>query len=561
MEFKSGSYQNILLSLMLLLGTGLANAQQLPGTVTPGQIEKRFEKPVEPLSKPGAIVVPTTDGVQAPEGAENVKLTLQNILIKGVKVLEKDTLAKTSKEYINKEITLKDVYELAAKITRLYTDQGYLISRAIIPPQTIENEKITIQVIEGYVDEVVFENLPEDRADIFQYYADKIKQSRPLKKEVLERYLLLANDVAGMQFKTVMKASADNFGATTLTLSATHKPYQAALSLDNRGSESTGPWQLLLEGTANNAFGRLGATTLRYATVPTDLDELQYWQFYHEQMLNPEGLKLSFSLSTSQDEPDGQIYRDLEIESNSNVVELALSYPWIRSREQNLSFNSSLSYRDSETTSNFADLETDDELTVFRLGMLYDQADAWGGGGVSLAALTLNQGLKFLGTDINSEPDEEDFTSLNIQLRRKQVISQQWTGDVRLGALLSSDNLPSAEKFGLGGESSVRGYDPSEWTGDKGVSAQFELAYVPEFETETETDVQFYGFYDMGKVWRKTVSNNLSKTEHAHSAGLGTRIFFPAGVQLNFELANPSDKDSQGDSNDWQLYGRLRVDL
>ena len=50
----------------------------------------------------------------------------------------------------------RTVYSLAQKITAKYGNDGYVLSRAIVPPQNLDPSGaiVTIEVIEGYVDKV-----------------------------------------------------------------------------------------------------------------------------------------------------------------------------------------------------------------------------------------------------------------------------------------------------------------------------------------------------------------------------------------------------------------------
>ena len=263
--------------------------------------------------------------------------------------------------------------------------------------------------------------------------------------------------------------------------------------------------------------------------------------------------------TATDSEPEGQLLSLLDVETRSRSSSISLSYPYIRSRERNLSIRAGLTLRDS-TTYQLSQASSDDELTILSLGMQFDQADAWGGGGVSLLSATFKQGLDLFGADVTSRADaDETFMSLNLQARRNQLINSLWSADIRISAQLSDDSLPSSEQAGLGGENSVRGYEPSEWTGDEVLNAAAEVIYRPEIEWEGQT--QFYGFYDIGKVWRDSPQIGEEKTDLARALGFGTRLTFPNNISLNLELARPLDDDSAGNPPDWQLYGRIRGDF
>ena len=128
------------------------------------------------------------------------------------------------------EVPLTAVYDLARRITAKYGAAGYVLSRAVVPPQNFgrHGAVIRIQVVEGYVDQVVWpvERLARYR-DFFSDYTARIVADRPANIRTLERYLLLANDLPGLKFSTTLKPSATNPNASTLIVEVKEKPFDA----------------------------------------------------------------------------------------------------------------------------------------------------------------------------------------------------------------------------------------------------------------------------------------------------------------------------------------------
>ncbi len=565
----------LLFSLLTLFACSQTYAAE-----TAAQIEKRFEKPPKPLSKPKRVEVPKSDSTQAPEGAEDVKFILKDLNIDGSSVFEKDQFLNLYEKYLDQEISLKTVYELTAALTRFYTNRGYLLSRAVVPPQTIDGGIVRLQVVEGYIEKVVFEGLDGKRPDILNHYANRLTSIRPITSKAIERYLLLANDLPGLQFQTVLSPSESAIGGTILEFKAIQTNYQGNYSFDNYGSESSGPLQLMVSAQANDLFGRFDQTSITYATVPNDQDELKYLMLAHSQHLNGEGLKFDLGYTSSTTIPDIDFVRALSgpgTESNSLSGYLGLTYPFVRSREKNLSLSTNLTYRDS-TTDNTNITLTDiqaaiasgatreeligligarDQLTVLSLGINYDQADTLLGGGINLISLTLKQGLKLFGAQAESRLDaDESFTSVNYYLSRVQMLNANWTANLRLNGQFSDDALVSSEQAGLGGEGTVRGYDPSEWTGDSLISGGLQMNY--RFTEEKLNNVQLYGFYEGGKVRKKYISAGEEKTVVKHSYGFGTTISLPYETGFSLELVRPNENDSNNESPEWKLFARLQ---
>src|SRR5215471_4802037 len=233
-----------------------AFAQVIPPSDQPGRERFRFTEPPPPRAEPVGPRVNLT-GTVAPEGAEKIQLKVLGILIEGAKVYRPEELKLLYENMIGQEVALSAIYDLAQRITTKYGADGYVLSRAIVPPQNLTKggAVIRIQVIEGYVDKVVWPEWLARFRNFFAEYETKIIADRPANVRTIERYLLLAGDLPGLKFSTSLKASEKNPNAATLLVEATYKPVDVFARIDNRGTPSRGPLQYMGSVTANNFLG------------------------------------------------------------------------------------------------------------------------------------------------------------------------------------------------------------------------------------------------------------------------------------------------------------------
>ncbi|MDH5299399.1 MAG: hypothetical protein OEV91_10310 [Desulfobulbaceae bacterium] len=115
-----------------------------------------------------------------PDKAEAIRFVLSAIEVEGATVYSREQLLPLWQEYLGKEISLLQVYQIADAITAKYRNAGYILTQSIVPPQKIENGIVRIKVIEGFVNEVIIEGEVQRRASLFREWAEKIKASRPL---------------------------------------------------------------------------------------------------------------------------------------------------------------------------------------------------------------------------------------------------------------------------------------------------------------------------------------------------------------------------------------------
>src|SRR5215813_1888741 len=141
---------------LALLGMPVAAVAQvlpapiIPPSERPGREPQRFEQPVLPRAQPRGPVIALPSTV-APEGAESVKLVIRSVQVTGSTVYSADAFAPLYADLIGHEVSLQAVYDLAQRITAKYGQDGYVLSRAVVPPQDLQPRGATvhIQVVEG----------------------------------------------------------------------------------------------------------------------------------------------------------------------------------------------------------------------------------------------------------------------------------------------------------------------------------------------------------------------------------------------------------------------------
>ena len=479
--------------------------------------------------------------VGAPENAGKIKFTLTAVRIEGSTVYSDAALLPLYDAYLGKEINLLTVYKIAEAITVKYRNDGYILSRALVPPQRIRGGTITIRVIEGYVDKVIIEGKRRDLRGLIEDYADKISQSRPLQVADLERYLLLIRDLPGVHAEGLLRPAPDVPGASHLVIQVTYKPIGAALSADNRGSRFVGPLQITTRLDENSLLGLSERIGFRFVTTGVnDVDErreLSHFEFDQSIPISTEGTLLSFRASRSLSDP-GFTLRASNVKNRSTKVTLGVSHPFIRSRSKNLSASVRFTYQRSKVSLLSAPL-SDDRISALRTSASYDFVDSLSG--VNFVELGVDKGLNLFdnsdrdSTLLSRSEGRSAFTKLTVSASRLQNLIGNLNLFVAGSSQYSFDRLLSAEEFGVGGASIGRGYDPSEITGDHGVAAKAELQFGRSTDLPYLDGFQFYGFYDFGAVYQ--VEDDTR--ESIASTGVGVRFNLTDYLTGYLEMAAP----------------------
>ncbi len=531
-----------------------ADAQVIPPSDQPGRERERFSTPQPPRAQPGGPAI-SLPGTVAPPGADKIKLTIRDIQIVGSTVYNSEQLKKLSADFVGHSVSLQSIYDLARRITAKYGADGYVLSRAIVPPQEFnpKGAVVRIQIVEGWVNKVEWpKNLARYR-DFFTDYAAKITSERPANIRTIERCLLLAGDLPGLKFSTTLTASDNEVGASTLVVSVAEKPLDVGARADNRGTPSRGPYQFLASTTFNNIFGQHEALSIAYAGV-SPLKELQYIAPSYRRVLNSEGLTAFVNASYSWGKPGTAALELLNFATRSTFVESGLAYPVIRERERNLTF-SALAFLSESHSDILSAPFNEDRLRGLRFKADADMADSLQG--INQFNATFSQGISGLGSSTNGNPlasraaGRVDFSKIEGYASHLQPLVPNLSMLVAAYGQFAFTPLLAPEQCGYGGVRFGRAFDPSQLLGDSCWEASGELRFDLPVAAQLQ-QAQLYSFTDFGQLYTQQPAIGTAAVTRAASAGAGVRL----GWQyFNADLS--AAKAIEGPRNDWRFFFTL----
>ncbi len=540
----------------------LASAGAYAQSITlPGSASGERVEPARPLSvtepiPANRISIPQQDkSAEAPAGAKDITFVLKDVQVKGSTVFTKEKLAEIYQPYTGRTITLDVVWLIAEKITALYREDGYFLSRAYVPAQEIDSGIIQINVIEGYVGAIEGGTVPEDTAlevKIINELKQNIINQRPLKTKQLEEFVLRLNDMPGRQYRTILKSVAKDpaqpldENSINLALVQSDKKGVGIINADNYSSRFLGPYTASV--SYRDSFIKGQETGITFGTsIP--MEELNYVALDQSIPLTSK-LSLEFNGTHVAAKP-GYTLLPSEIESKSTDLGVSLAYKVIRQWDENLSLRFGISGKNVDGDILSTAL-TRDRIRVAQAKMDYNFQDRWNG--YNNLNLKVRRGLRILGSsqegDLNLSRGQAtpDFTTGGLEIIHQQPLPKQYVATVKAIGQISSDPLFSAEEFGYGAQNYGRAYDSSEIIGDNGIAGSAEIAYAGlKPLANGKVKIMPYVFYDIGKVWNKDIG---SKPESASSAGTGFRVGHDSGLSGQVGVAFPLTRDA-----DTPLYG------
>jgi hemolysin activation/secretion protein len=516
---------------MLCSGVALAaQLPRLPSTVEPGR------EPPPSIDVPEgqfdfSIAAPRKTAL--PSDVETLRFVVKKISIEGTTVFKHGDLMPLVDPLIGTEASLADIMRLAQALEARYREEGYLLTRAIVPPQHTKDGEFRIQVIEAFINAIVVDGVEGGLKDSIAEILAPVLQERPLTAATMERGLLLVNDLPGIHAVGLLKPAADEVGGADLQITVSQQRLSASASADNRASRYSGP-VIANVNVAVNSLAISGDQLGAGVTRSIDPHKQRGYRVHYSVPIGADGLVATTTLERNLGQP-GYTLAPLDITTDSIAIGERLSYPLVRSRSFNLFVDGGFTWKTARTDI-LGQAATFDQTSVADVKLSASQS-GWLDG-VTAGSLGLAKGLSVLaasrpGAANLSRPNADpQFTKLEFDVRRVQPVTPELSLVLTGVGQRAFSSLLAGDQFALGGYQYGRGFDPAALTGDSGVGGSAELHYdipVPLIDR-----LQTYGFYDYGWVWdhQSTKSSSLS------SVGFGIRAPITSYVDITAEAAH-----------------------
>jgi hemolysin activation/secretion protein len=527
----------------------------LPSPADPSRIDERLSPQRPPPRLPEAPRIRDSAPGTLPEGVRALRINLREVRFEGASAVPLERLQARAQPYVGREIRGAEIFELARELTAFYRSEGYLLSQVVVPPQALDQSRLTLRVIEGYIAEVRVEGDP-GLAPTLAALGEKIKASRPLHASVLERYLLIANDLAGTQLRSVLTPSGTP-GAADLTLIASVQRVEGYAAIDNYGSKYLGPGQF----SAGAALNRLlGSDQLRVSGVSTGNGEMNYLQVAYSNVVGTEGLRLGASASRARTRP-GFILEPFEVRGLADTFTLSASYPLWRTRNGSVLGRVLFDVRNADSDV-LGVRVIEDRIRALRAGLTWTALDRLDG--ANTLDLELSRGVGGTEQDdpLKSRAGADARSSrFNLDYERYQPLGRGFGVAFGFTGQWSDAPLLSPEQFALGGRRFGRAYEPAELVGDHGWAVRIEPSYIGRGAGWLSA-YQVYAFYDGGEVRDNESAPSADARRSLASAGFGTRLDLGRHVSAALEAAWPLTRPvasyaASGEGDEVRILGSL----
>ncbi|NJK99619.1 MAG: BamA/TamA family outer membrane protein [Spirulinaceae cyanobacterium RM2_2_10] len=452
-------------------------------------------------------------------------------------------------------LSFADLLAIRSRITEYYTERGYITTGALIPPQEFVDGVITIQIVEGRLEEIVVNGTRRLNPDYIRSRL-AIATTPPLNINRLRDALQLLQLDPLIDTLVSELAAGTELGTNRLIVRVVEADsFQASGLLNNNRSPSVGSLRRGVTATEANLLGLGDSLSLSYGNT----DGSNNFDIGYTLPFSPRNGTLRFAFGTTASQVIEEPFDILDIRSDSRYYEIGIRQPLSQTPATEFAIGLNFSRQESETTLlgipfPFPFTGADDEGQV-RISALrfYQEWTNRSERQVLAARSQFSLGVDWLGATENRTPPDSHFFSWRGQGQWVQLLAPDTLLVVRGDVQWSDRALPSLERFGLGGQDTIRGYRQDTLLTDNGVLASAELRWPVLRWSEAKALLQIAPFVDFGLGWNNDPDNAV-ETNAITAIGLGLRWQMGNYLTVRFDWGIPLT-DLNTDSSTWQENG------
>lgn len=544
----------LLASSMAVPGTALAQA--VPNTTLPTR-EEVDPKDVPTQAPPSSVRIDSRGAVEAascPLDGSDIRINLAQVRFEGAadRALATEILALLGNvpaadlgdQPISVVCRIRDRANMALR------SAGYIASIQI-PAQEIANNVLVLKVVTARITEI------RVRGDVGRFRAaleprlEAIKALDPLNERDVERLLLLAGDIPGLDVQLSLRPAGTAPGDVIGDLTVDTRAATLLFNIQNSGSKQLGRE---IASIRAELYGLTGLSDRTALTVSNSLQfkESHVVQLSHDMALGSRGIRLAVRGSVALSDPD---IENLDLRSRSLIGGFDLSVPLLRRVNSTIGAKGGFEFLDQRTKIKSGATSVPFNQDRLRIG--FARLDgSWLGrradGGETWhvdSSVEIRQGFDIFGASKRGIVQDGFSPSRFDGDAKATVIRGSLDAGVRFTPALSFNasaygqwanrSLLNIEEFSLGNLTYGRGYDPGANGGDRVIALRAEPRIrLPEF---AGFRLELMGFYDWVKLYNLD-PGTVETGRVLRSVGGGARLLLPGRIVLDVTYAKPLDR-------------------
>lgn len=495
---------------------------------------------------------------------------ISGVRVEGNTLLPEPRLAALTAGLAGTRPGMAELEALALRIQNAYRDAGYGGVVAYVPAQESTDGIVVVRVVEGKLAAVrVSGNAHFDTANVRAGLPSLREGTTPLVRAV-DREIQLSNDNPAKQVQVTLAAGARPGEIDAEVGVADSNPLQYLLGYANTGTRSSGRHRISVGVQNANLFGRDHVGTLQFQTSPENPDRVRIFSAGYRLPLYAQAASIDAFVAHSTVSIGTTLTTagPLSFTGKGTVAGLRMNRHLDRIGEYDHHVTVGLDWRDY-----------DDECSVGDFG-----AAGCGAAAVDLRTVPLSIAYggqrdgKLIDYGVHAAlsvnaggSDGAAFEAARRGARRHYAIARL-TGFVdrsvgvfsiaaRVELQYSPHQLIAAEKFGLGGAASVRGYLDREVSGDTGYLVRLE-ASAPMPGLAEGLRLRPFVFLDHGRVRNHgdaPCRDLATRSCDLSGAGIGARVAFRRNASASVDIGRALSRGTSTSARD--VRGHVAINL
>lgn len=488
------------------------------------------------------------------------RFDIKSIFLEGNTILPHNVVTAILKDYTGPQKDFGTLQEAMDALESAYRKRGYSMVTVLLPEQELERGTVIINVLEPTVKEIIVEGNQYYSRDNILRALPTLKLGSPPRTTAISENLRAANENPGRKLILQFKSGEKDTDLIAQIKVTDQKPWRLTASADNTGSSATGDYRTGLAFQHFNLWNRDHVIALQYITSPDHFEKVQIGSGSYRLPIYGWGDTLDvFGAYSDVDSGTTQISgTDIMVSGKGIVSGIRYNMNLPRSGGYEQKLVGGMDYRLYDNSVQVLGQELAKDIVAHPLSLTY-------GGTWTTEPLSLDASVGLLyNIPWGGHGQKSDFTAVRSDATANYLIGRygvnamlkpgaDWI--VRLGGSgqYSNDRLIPGEQFGLGGSTSIRGYQEREESWDNGVSGTAEL-YSPDLARImdiSKLQLRLIGFLDGGCGYnQRPVAGELR--DHSLS-GTGAGVRLGVGEYFNFSLdwghaLNSSTTTKSGDN-------------
>ena len=515
---------------------------QPPSPQPPPAPEPPILLPPEELLPPSPSPTPSV----APTDRVPSQIIVNKFEVEGSTVFSAEELAEVLSSFTNKPLSFSELLQARSAVTELYIEQGYVTSGAYIPTQRFRDGIVTIQVVEGALEDIQITGTQRLNPD---YVRSRIHlaASAPLNREELLEALQLLQLNPLIENLSAELSAGTRPGSSILAIEVTEAPsFRTPVTLDNRRVPSVGSFRRQIALNEGNLLGFGDDLFLAYSNT----DGSDAFDGSYAVPFNARNGTLTIRGGVSSTEVVEPPFDQLDILGDSHYYELSLRQPVILTPTQEFALGLTASRRESDISSLLesegvppsvlspgADEEGQTKISALRF---FQEWTARNSQEVLALRSQFNLGLDAFDATTNDDAPDSRFFAWQGQGQWVRLLAPDTLLLIRGSVQLASTTLVPIEQIGLGGLETVRGYRQDLLLTDNNAFASAEVRLPIVRVSQLDSVLQIAPFIDVGTAWNNGgAERDVTDPDTLASVGIGLRLLLGDDFVARFDWGIP----------------------